>query len=129
MTTQWSFAGYTFPWADQPERRGSGDWNYEQKSVEHEPLMASVTIQTDWGVKSRRRTVTGTCSATTRDQMQTFQLAFTVGALVDSEGRSMNAKIVKATFRTLLPKDASLLDCEGAATDGRYKFTIEFMER
>jgi hypothetical protein len=61
--------------------------------------------------------------------MQTFQVNNTVGALVDSEGRSMNAKIMKATFRTLLPKDTALLDCDGNATDGRYKFTIEFMER
>jgi hypothetical protein len=129
MPTQWSFAGFTFPWEDSPEKRGADDWNWEEKLIEHEPLMASVTILTSWGFRSRNRTITGSCSATTRDTMQTFQLNGTVGALVDSEGRSMNARITKAKFVTQLPKDAALLDCEGNPADGRYRYSIEFLER
>lgn len=126
---QWSFAGYTIPWEDSPARRGADDWSYVEKSIQHAPLMASVTVTTSWGFHSRLRTITGTCSATTRDAMQTFQLNGTIGALVDSEGRSINAKIERAKFVTLMPKNTDLLDCGGAATDGRYRFTIEFMER
>ena len=129
MSTQWVFAGYTFPWEDSPQRGGADDWNYERKSIEHEPLMAGMTIQTDWGVKSRRRTIRGSCSATTRDAMQAFQIANTVGDLVDSEGRTISAKIQKAKFVTQMAKDISLLDCDGNPTDGRYKYTLDFMAR
>jgi len=125
---QWTFDDFTFPWEDSPGKRGADDWNYEEKLIEHEPLMASVTILTSWGFKSRSRTITGTCSATTRDTLQTKQLAGTRAALVDSEGRSVTCRIRAAKFVTLLPKTA-VLDCDGNAADGRYSYTIEFMER
>ena len=129
MPTQWSFAGYTFPWEDSPERGGADDWSYEQKIIEHEPLMANVTVTTDWGVRSRRRTIRGSCSATTRDALQAFQLNNTVGDLVDSEDRTIRAKIQKAKFVTQLVKDTALLDCDGNPTGGRYKYSMEFLER
>lgn len=126
---QWSFAGYTFPYVDSPSALGGADdWNYEEKLVEHDPLMASVTILTSWGVRSRSRTISGTCSATTRDAMQAFQLAATIGALIDSEGRSVSARITGVKFVTLLPT-GGVAACDDVAADGRYKYQIEFMER
>lgn len=125
---QWSFSDFTFPFEDSPSRGGSDDWSFEEKLIEHEPLAASVTILTSWGFRSRRRTISGTCSATTRDTLQDKQINGVVGALVDSEGRSNTARIVSARFVTFLPK-TGVLDCEGNPADGRYRYSLEFLER
>ncbi len=116
MAIQWSFAGYTFPVADSPSRGGSGEWNWEEKLVEQDPLMANVTILTSWGRKSARRTITGTCGQTTRDNIRTLHQNRTVGTLEDAEGRTLTARIVHADFTTMLPSD-------------RYDYQIEFVER
>ncbi len=116
MATQWSFAGYTFPIIDSPTRGGGDDWNLEEKLVEQDPLMANVTILTTWGQKSARRTISGACGQTTRDQMRTFHQNRTVGTLSDSEGREVTCRIVSANFVTVLPID-------------RYNFQIEFVQR
>ncbi len=116
MATQWSFDTYTFPVADSPKRGGSGDWNWEEKLVEHDPLNANVTILTTWGRKSPRRVITGTCGQATRNQMRTFHQNGTVGILADSEGRQTTCRIVRAEFGTFLPSD-------------RYDYQIEFVER
>jgi hypothetical protein len=112
----WSFAGYTFPIEDSPVRGGGGEWDSEEKLIEQDPLMANVTILTSWGERSARRTITGTCGKTTRDQIRTLRTARTVGVLQDSEDRTVTCRIVRATFSTILP---SL----------RYDYQIEFMER
>ena len=116
MAIQWSFAGYIFPIQDSPTRGNSGDWNVEEKLVEHDPLNANVTVLTTWGRKSARRIITGTCNATTRDQMRTFQAAGTVGTLEDAEERQFQARLIRADFTTLLPGE-------------RYTYTLEFLER
>lgn len=118
---QWSFSGYSFPYEDSPTRGNSGDWNWEEKLIEHDPLMANVTILTSWGRKSARRTITGTCGQTTRDTLRQKHQDAEVGALVDGEGRSVQARIVRADFKTVLPV--------GVAAAKRYDYTIEFMER
>lgn len=112
----WSFATYTFPIADSPTRGGGGEWNEEEKLIEHDPLNANVTILTSWGFKSRRRTISGVCGPTTRDQIRTLWRNATEGALRDSEDRSVNARIVKAHFTTVIPNQ-------------RYDYQIEFLER
>lgn len=112
----WSFASYTFPIADSPPRGSGGEWDSEEKLVEQDPLMANVTILTSWGQKSARRTVSGTCGQTTRDQIRSFRQNATVGILQDSEGRQVTCRIVRSSFSTLLPGT-------------RYNYQIEFMER
>lgn len=116
MAYQWSFATYTFPVADSPKRGGSGDWNWEEKLIEQDPLMANVTILTSWGRKSARRTITGTCGQTTRDSLRTLHQNATVGTLTDSEGRQVTCRIIRADFGTILPTD-------------RYDYAIGFMQR
>ncbi len=116
MPATWVFSTYTFPTADSPGRGQSGEWNDEEKLVEHDPLNAAVTILTGWGFRSRRRVIGGICGQTTRDQMRAFQRNATVAALTDPEGRGVTARIVRAEFQTIIPT-------------GRYKYTIEFMER
>lgn len=125
---QWTFDDFTFPWEDSPSKGNADDWNLEERLIEHEPLMANVTVLTSWGFRSRTRSITGTCSATTRDTLQAKQLAGTVGALVDSEGRSVTARIIRTKFVTLQPKIA-VTDCDGNPADGRYRYTIDIMER
>lgn len=112
----WSFAGYEFPIADSPARSGSGDWDLEEKLIEHDPLNANVTILTSWGMKSARRTITGTCGPATRDQMRTFHDNRTVGTLRDGENRSLQARIVSAGFTTQIP-------------NVRYSYSLTFVER
>lgn len=112
----WSFSTFTFPDEDSPGRGQSGEWNDEEKLIEQEPLNANVTVLTSWGFKSRRRTISGVCQQTMRDQMRTFQRNGTVGSLIDPEGRDMTARIVSAQFSTIIPT-------------GRYNYTIEFLER
>lgn len=112
----WSFSTYTFPIEDSPTRGGGGEWNEDEKLVEHEPLNADVTILTSWGFKSRRRTITGTCGPTTRDQMRTFWRNRTEGDLLDSENRTVTARIIRAEFTSLIP-------------NVRYTYSIEFLER
>ncbi len=116
MAQNWVFSTYTFPTADSPVRGQSGDWNDEEKLVQHDPLNADVTVLTSWGFKSRRRTIRGICQLATRDQMRTFHRAGTVATLTDPEGRAFNARIISAEFQTIIPT-------------GRYNYTIEFMER
>lgn len=116
MAIQWSFATLTFPIADSPVRGGSGDWNFEEKLIEQDPLMANVTILTSWGRKSARRTITGTCSESFRDSIRSLHTNATVGTLTDAEGRALTARIVRADFSTMLPSD-------------RYNYSIEFLER
>ncbi len=116
MAQNWVFSTYTFPTADSPGRGQSDEWNDEEKLVEHDPLNANVTILTSWGFRSRRRPISGVCGQMTRDQMRTFHRAGTVAALTDSEGRSITARIVRTDFQTIIPT-------------GRYRYTIEFMER
>lgn len=116
MAIQWSFASLTFPVADSPVRGSGGDWNFEEKLIEQEPLMADVTILTSWGMRSPRRVISGTCGQNTRDSIRTLHRNGTVGTLSDSEGRQITARIVRADFTTILPTD-------------RYDYTIEFVER
>lgn len=116
MATQWSFAGYIFPVEDSPSRGGSGDWNWREKLVEHDPLNANVTILTTWGRKSPRRVITGYCSQATRDKMRAFQQTATIGVLTDAEDRAVTARIIRADFTTLLPNT-------------RFQYTIEFLQR
>lgn len=116
MAAQWSFATYTFPYADSPARGKSGDLNLEEKLIEQDPLMANVTILTSWGFQSGRRTISGTCSQTTRDSLRSLHHSGTVGVLTDSEGRNTTCRIVRADFNTVLPID-------------RYDYTIEFVAR
>jgi hypothetical protein len=78
--------------------------------------MANVTIITSWGFRSGRRTITGICNQTTRDQMRTFQQNGTVGTLRDSENRSITARLVRAEFQTIIPSR-------------RYQYTLEFLQR
>lgn len=112
----WSFSTHTFPIEDSPSRGGGGEWNEDEKLVEHEPLNADVTILTTWGFKSRRRTIVGVCGVTTRDQMRALWRARTEGLLVDSENRQVEARIIKAQFTTVIP-------------NLRYEYEIEFLER
>ena len=115
MATQWSFGAYTFPIADSPPRP-SGDWNLEEKLIEQDPLMANATILTTWGQKSARRTISGTCGQTTRDQMRTFHANGTVGTRTDAEGRQVSCRIISANFSSIIPID-------------RYEYNIEFIAR
>lgn len=112
----WSFAGYEFPIEDSPVRGSGGEWNRETKDIEHDPLMADVTILTTWGVRSARRVVGGTCGQTTRDQLRALHEGLTVGDLSDSEGRVMSARLLRADFSTMLPGT-------------RYQYTLEFIGR
>ncbi len=116
MATDWVFSTYTLPAGDSPTRGNSGEWNDEEKLIEHDPLNADVTILTSWGFRSRTRSISGICSQATRDAMRTFHRNKTVDTLTDPEGRSVEARIVRANFHTLIPT-------------GRYRYTIEFMER
>ncbi len=116
MATDWVFSSYTLPAGDSPSRGNSGDWNDEEKLIEHEPLNADVSILTSWGFKSRNRTISGICNMATRDQMRAFHRNAVVDTLTDPEGRSIEARIVAANFQTLIPT-------------GRYRYTIEFKER
>lgn len=116
MAVQWSFATYTFPYADSPTRGKGGEWDLEEKLIEQDPLMASVTILTSWGFQSGRRTISGTCNQTTRDSLRSLHQNRTVGVLTDSEGRNTTCRIVRADFNTVLPID-------------RYEYTIEFVAR
>src|SRR3990172_10748758 len=100
---QWSFDGYDIPYADSPVRGSSGDWNEEEKLIEHDPLNANLTILTSWGFKSRRRSVQGTCGQLTRDTMLTKGRNRVTATLTDGEGRSISARIIRADFTTLLP--------------------------
>lgn len=112
----WSFAGYTFPIADSPVRGGGGEWDSDEKLIEQDPLMANVTILTSWGFKSARRTITGTCGPTTRNQIRTLRTALTVGDLTDSEDRTVTCRITRAEFNTMIP-------------NLRYDYVIEFTQR
>lgn len=123
IAVNWTFSTYTFPRGDVPVRGGSDEWNDTEKLVEHDPLNANVTILTSWGFTSRHRTITGTCGDVTRDQIRTFQRNATVAALVDSEGRSVNCRIVSAKFSTMLPTAGTV------GRRGRYEYQIEFEER
>ena len=116
MANQWSFAGYTFPYADSPARGKGGEWNLEEKLIEQDPLMASVTLLTSWGQRSARRVISGTCGQTTRDTLRAAHQNATVSVLEDSEGREMTCRIVRADFDTLLPID-------------RYDYVVEFIVR
>ncbi len=116
MAIGWTFSTYTFPAGDSPTRGQSGDWNDEEKLIEHDPLNADVTILTSWGFRSRNRTISGVCSMATRDAMRTFHRNKTVDTLTDPEGRTVEARIIRANFQTLIPT-------------GRYRYTIEFKER
>lgn len=113
---QWAFDTYEFPIADSPVRGGGGEVNVEEKLVEHDLLQADVTIITSWGFHSPRRTISGTCGQTTRDQMRTFHQNGTVGTLRDSENRSTTMRIVVAEFQTLIP-------------GLRYRYKLEFVAR
>jgi len=125
---QWEFSGYIFPYIDSPTKRGAGDWNKEEKVVQHDPLNANISTLTSWGFKSRTRTITGECGVTTRDTINAKWEALEVGGLTDSEGRKITCRITAAKFDTQLPKMANQAgDC--ATNDGRYKYTISFMER
>lgn len=124
---QWSFSGYTFPVIDSPNKGRAGDWNREEKLVQHDPLVANVTILTSWGFKSRTRTITGSCGTVTRDTMLQKWTDGEVGILTDSEGRLITCRIVDAKFDTVLPKMALANECD--ASDGRYGYSITFMER
>jgi len=125
---QWSFDGFAFPVADSPSKGNADDWSYEERLIEHNPLMSNTTVLTSLGFVSRRRSIRGTCSAATRDTLQTKQLARIVGVLIDSENRSVTCRIVRARFITLLPKNSGV-DCEANAAGGRYSYAIEFLER
>ena len=116
MAQNWVFSTYTFPVADSPGRGQSGDWNDEEKLIEHEPLNADVTVLTSWGFKSRDRAISGICGQATRDQMRAFHRNRTVDTLTDPEGRSVTARIVDTSFATIIPT-------------GRYRYTITFKER
>ena len=116
MEIGWTFSTYTFPTADSPARGLSGEWNDEEKLIEHAPLNADVTILASWGFRSRSRSINGICGSATRDAMRTFHRDGTVGTLTDPEGRTIQARIVKTQFNTLIPT-------------GRYRYTIEFKER
>ena len=116
MATDWVFSTLTLPAGDSPTRGNSGDWNDEEKLIEHDPLNADVTILTSWGFRSRTRSISGICNLATRDSLRTFHRNKTVDTLTDPEGRSITARIVSANFQTLIPT-------------GRYRYTIEFMER
>ena len=122
---QWTFDGYAFPYEDSPPPGQSDDWNLEEKLIEHDPLMANVTILTSWGFKSRRRTITGQCGLTTRDTIFAKWQAKIVGILIDGESRSITARITNAKFVTLRPV-ASLDD---QIYTPRYEYQIEFMAR
>lgn len=123
MANQWSFATWTFPYEDSPARGESGDWNDDEKLIEHDPLMADVTVLTSWGFRSRRRVITGSCGDDTRDAIRTLHRNRTTGTLTDAEGRAVEARIVRADFSTVLPTAAV------AGKRGRYRYTIEFIER
>lgn len=116
MAVQWSFATYTFPYADSPTRGKSGEWNLEEKLIEQDPLMANVTVLSSWGFRSGRRTIVGTCNQTTRDSLRALHANLTAGDLTDSEGRATRCRIVRADFDTILPTD-------------RYDYSIEFVQR
>ena len=116
MAVNWVFSTYTFPTADSPLRGQSGEWNDDEKLIEHDPLNADVTILTSWGFRSRTRSINGICGQATRDAMRAFYRNGTVDTLTDPEGRTVQARIVKTQFNTLIPT-------------GRYKYTIEFKER
>lgn len=120
---QWSFGSYHFPFEDSPVSGSSGDWDDEEKLIEHDPLVASITILTSWGFRSRRRTITGTCGEITRDQMRTDQRASLVADLHDVEGRTISARIISAKFTTVIPTAGV------AGRRGRYTYTITFMAR
>lgn len=120
---QWSFGGYHFPFADSPVRGSSGEWDDEEKLVEHDPLVANITILTTWGFRSRRRTITGTCGDLTRDQIRTDQRAATVASLHDAEGRSVSARIISAKFTTVIPTASAV------GRRGRYTYSITFLAR
>ncbi len=121
---QWSFAGYTFPYADSPKRGGSDDWNLREKLIEHDPLNANVTILTSWGFKSSVRTIQGICNAVSRDQLKSLWTSNTVGTLTDSEGRAVTAKITDAKFSTITPEAVTI-----GVGAGVYQYSITFMER
>ncbi len=116
MATDWVFSTYTLPAGDSPTRGNSGEWNDEEKLIEHDPLNADVTILTSWGFRSRTRIISGICNQTTRDAMRSFHRNKTVDTLTDPEGRGVEARITAATFQTIIPT-------------GRYRYTIEFKER
>lgn len=120
---QWSFGSYHFPFEDSPARGSSGDWDDEEKLIEHDPLVASVTILTSWGFRSRRRTLSGTCGDLTRDQIRTDQRAGLVADLHDVEGRTVSARIISAKFTTVIPTGSA------PGRRGRYTYNITFMAR
>lgn len=120
---QWSFGSYHFPFEDSPPRGSSGDWDDEEKLIEHDPLVANVTVLTSWGFRSRTRTITGTCGEVTRDQIRTDQRAATVANLHDTEGRIVSARIVSARFVSVIPTAGE------NGQRGRYNYTIAFLAR
>ncbi len=120
---QWSFGSYHFPFADSPVRGSSGEWDDEEKLIEHDPLVANVTILTSWGFRSRKRIITGTCGDLTRDQIRTDQRAALVADLHDAEGRTVSARIVSAKFTTVIPTASA------PGRRGRYTYNITFMAR
>lgn len=123
VSPQWSFAGYTFPFADSPRKGGSEDFNPDEKLIEHDPLNANITILSSWGFTSARRTIQGTCSAISRDQLKALWLNRTVGTLIDAESRSVQARITNAKFETMIPEAAI------SVGSGLYRYTITFRER
>lgn len=112
----WSFDGYEFPPEDCPAKGSSGDFNLEEKLVEHDPINADVTVLTSYGFRSRTRTISGTCGRVTRDTLRQKWQDGVVGTLIDAENRSIQARIIRATFETVQP-------------DVLYRYTIEFMQR
>ncbi len=123
VAAQWSFGSYHFPVEDSPPRGSSGEWDDEEKLIEHDPLVANITILTSWGFRSRKRTITGTCGSVTREQIRTDQRAATIADLHDVEGRTVSARIVSARFVTVIPTAGV------AGRLGRYTYTITFMAR
>lgn len=104
-------------------RGSSGDWDDEEKLVQHDPLVANITILTSWGFRSRKRIITGTCGDLTRDQIRTDQRAAVVADLHDAEGRTVSARIITAQFTTVIPTASAV------GRRGRYTYNITFLAR
>lgn len=117
-TLQFSFGDYTFPVEDSPSRGGAGEWTLDEKLIEQDPLMASVTILTSWGFRSRRRTISGLCGEVTRDDLKLKHTNKLVGAFVDGEAVSVTCRIIKSDFITLSTSETP-----------RFSYVVTFMER
>lgn len=102
--TNWAFAGYTFPVADQPSKGGAGEWNRERKVAVSQPINSSDDVLTNFGFTSARRTISGRCSQAFRNQMRTFFNNLTEGTLTDSEGGTQKAQILELSFDEQVPE-------------------------